>query len=279
MRALLAAVLVAPLLLAGCSDGKGGPPEAAPGPVVEGWVVDAVRAPVPGASVLVQGTNTSATTDAEGHYRFEATAGVDLLITAAADGFVAESQIVPAFSGAQHILNFSLERVPVAEPYHLSSAFDGFISCGFTVVAQEDPSRPHEHQGVRCDTVLPVGTTNNVWNYTIPTNATGLILEGFWEAQTPASEALVVKAQVAGTGQVLAFLESSNPLRVQMSSANLKTAAEDGRTHIVVTVTPGAGTGSHEHGAVGVFVEQPFRLVMTAFFNGPVDPSYTTPQG
>ena len=116
---------------------------------------------------------------------------------------------------------------------------------------------------------------NNVWNYTIPANSTGLVLEGFWEAQTPLSEALVVKAEVVGTGQVLAFLESMSPLRVQMSSANLAQAAEDGRTYMTVTVTPGAGSGSHEHGAFGAFVEQQFQLVMTAFFNGPVDPAYS----
>lgn len=277
MRALLALAAALPLLLAGCSDGQAEDEGAEPGPVVQGWVVDASRVPVVGAAVLVQGTNLTLATDQEGHYRFEAPPAIDLLVTVAADGFVSESQIVPAFSGAQHVLNFSLERLPAADPYHVASTFDGIVSCGVTLVLQEDPDNPHTHQGLRCDTVLPGVTTNHVWNYTIPDNSTGLILEGFWEPQTPASQALVVKAEVAGTGQVLAFLETMSPLRIQLSAANLQQAAEDGRTHIVVTVTPGAGTGSHEHGAVGVFVDQPFTLVMTAFFNGPVDPSYVTP--
>src|SRR5688572_622808 len=132
MRALLAIAIVAPLVLAGCSDGKGSPPPA-PGPVVEGWVVDPVHAPIAGANVVVQGLAVNATTDAEGHFTLAPPSGVDLLVTAAAPGFVAESQLLPAFSGSLHVLNFSLERVPVAEPYHLASVFDGVVSCGFTV--------------------------------------------------------------------------------------------------------------------------------------------------
>lgn len=274
MRALLALAIALPLVLAGCSGSDGKAPATPPGPLVEGWVVDAAYVPVAGATVRIDGLQVNGTTDEAGHFSFEAPTGLDLLVVVAADGFVAESQLVPAFSGPAHVLNFSLERVPFEAPYHLASSFTGTVSCGVTVVLQEDPERPHEHQGVRCsETVLP--NQNNVWNYTIPANSTGLVLEGFWEAQTPASEALVVKAEVVGTGQVLAFLESMSPLRVQMSSANLAQAAEDGRTYMTITVTPGAGTGSHEHGAFGVFVEQQFQLVMTAFFNGPVDPAYT----
>lgn len=274
MRGLPAVLAALPLLLAGCSGGEGAPP-APPGPRLEGWVVDAARVPVEGAAVVLSGLAGNATrTDAEGHFGLDAPSGIDLLVIVEADGFRSSSRVVPAFSGATHVLNFSLERIPLAAPYTQVASFRGTVSCGLTVVLQEDPDRPHEHQGVRCDPALPTGQ-NNVWNYTIPDNATGLVLEGFWEPQTAFSEALVVKAEVVGTGQVLAFLESMSPLRVQLSSANVAQATEDGRTFMTITVTPGAGSGSHEHGAFGVFVEQEFQLVVTAFFNGPVDPAYS----
>lgn len=273
MRGPLAVLAALPLLLAGCSDGGDAPPPPA-GPHVEGWVVDGAHVPVAGAAVALAGLPANATTDEEGHFALDAPSGVDLLVIVEASGFRSASRLVPAFSGPAHVLNFSLERIPLAAPYQQVSSFRGTVSCGLTVVLQEDPSRPHEHQGVRCDTILPTGQ-GNVWNYTIPDNATGLVLEGFWQAQTPFSEALVVKAEVVGTGQILAFLESMSPLRVQMGSANVAEAKEDGRTFMTVTVTPGAGSGSHEHGAFGVFVEQEFQLVMTAFFNGPVDPAYS----
>jgi hypothetical protein len=274
MRGL--ALLAAVALLAGCSE----PPAAAPsgpvGPLVEGWVVDARLTPVMGARVFVQGQNLTATTDEEGHYAFQAPPGLDLLVIVQADGFRSSSQLATAFSGTRHVLNFSLERLPSATPYHLSTEFEGRLTCAFTLVLQEDPDRPHQHTGVSCNNVTPVQT--NVWNYTIPANTTGLVLEGFWEPQTPFSEALVIKAEVPDTGQVLAFLESSGPLRVQLSAANVAEAGKDGRTILRVTVTPGAGTGSHEHGAIGLFLEQSFQLVMTAFFNGPVDPTFTVAQ-
>lgn len=274
MRALLALAAALPLLLAGCGDGQGGAAAEPLGPVVEGWVLDAARKPIEAAAVTVDGLAANATTDAAGHFAFVGPSGVDLLVTVRADGFVAESQLVPAFSGPSHVLNFSLERVPFAAPYVEVSDFRGTISCALTVILQEDPNNPHEHQGARCaDAGLP--GERNVWNYTIPANASGLVLEGFWDPQTAFSEALVVKAEVVGTGQVLAFLESMSPLRVQMGAANVAQATEGGRTFMTITVKPGAGSGSHEHGAFGVFLEQDFRLVITAFFNGPVDPSYS----
>ena len=277
MRASSAlALLLLSLALAGCSDGKTAPPPPA-GPAVEGWVVDSIRAPVADATVQVEGLGLNATTDDEGHFSLAAPPGVDLLVIVSAEGFLVESQLVPAFSGAYHVLNFTLARVPDATPYHTTTDFRGTVPCGVTLVLQEDPNNPHQHQGVRCSEVVP--TEANVWNYTIPADATGLVLEGSWEAQTPASEALVIKAEVAGTDQVLAFLETSSPLRIQLGSANLAQAAEGGRTFITVTVTPGAGTGSHEHGAVGLFVEQEFRLFMTAFFNGPVDSAFSVTRG
>jgi Carboxypeptidase regulatory-like domain len=271
MRGLALLVVVA--LLAGCSEAPAPAPAGPVGPIVEGWVVDATRTPIVGARVFVQGQNLTGTTDDEGHYAFQAPPALDLLVIVQAEGFHSSSQLATAFSGTRHVLNFSLERIPVAEPYQISSEFEGSLTCAFTVVLQEDPERPHEHTGVSCNSVTPVQT--NVWNYTIPANTTGLVLEGFWEPQTPFSEALVIKAEVPDTGQVLAFLESSGPLRVQLSAANIAEAGKDGRTILRVTVTPGAGTGSHEHGAIGLFLEQEFQLVMTAFFNGPVDPAFS----
>ena len=125
--------------------------------------------------------------------------------------------------------------------------------------------------------VLPDG--NNVWNYTIPDNTTGLVLEAFWEPQSELSKALVVKASIPQTGEVLAFVESMSPLRIQMSKVALAQNLAAGHSPSSIVVTPGAGTGNHDHGAAGAFFQQPFQLVMTAFFNGPVDPSYSVVTG
>lgn len=272
MRAFLALALLLPSALAGCSEGQA-PPAVDAGPLVEGYVLDEARAPVPDASVVVRGLTVNGTTGADGHFAFQAPTGVELLVTAQAPGFIASSQIVPAFSGSRHVLNFTLERMPFGEPYTLVSDFKGSVSCGLTAVVGEDPSSPHEHKGVRCSEVVPSET--NVWNYTIPLNTTGLVFEAFWDPQTDLSAALVFKATIPETGEILGFKESANPARIQLSAVSLAQNLAAGHTVLKVVVTPGAGTGEHEHGAVGVFVEQEFQLVMTAFFNGPVDPTYS----
>jgi hypothetical protein len=270
MRALALALLL--LLAAGCSQA---PKPAAPdaGPLVEGFVMDAARAPIAGAHATVQGQAANGTTDDLGHFALDAAAGVDLLITVQADGFVPESQFVSAYSGPHHVLNFTLARIPFAKPYTTVEQFRGTVACAVTAVIGEDPSAPHEHKGVRCDDVLPA--SQNEWNYTIPSNTTGLVLEAFWQPQTDLSTALIMKGTIPETGDILAFVEGVNPLRVQFSKVALAQNLAAGHQTVRVVVTPGAGTGSHDHGAIGAFVDQPFQLVMTAFFNGPVDPAYT----
>src|SRR5687767_6847028 len=99
MRAFLAMALLLPLALAGCSDGQD-PPAVETGPLVEGFVLDEARAPVPDATVVVRGLTVNGTTGADGHFAFQAPSGVELLVTAEAPGFIASSQVVPAFSGA-----------------------------------------------------------------------------------------------------------------------------------------------------------------------------------
>lgn len=276
MRAFLALALLLPLALAGCSEAEA-PPAVEPGPTVEGFVLDNARAPVPGATVVVQGSTVNGTTGEDGHFAFQAPMGVELLVTAQAPGFIAASQVVPPFSGAHHVLNFTLERMPFAEPYTLVSDFKGSVSCGVTAVVGEDPWSPHEHKGVRCNDLVP--SPGSVWNYTIPLNTTGLVLEAFWEPQTELSAALVFKAMIPETREVLAFKESASPARMQLSSVSLAQNLAAGHTVLSVAVGPGAGTGEHEHGAVGVFVEQEFQLVITAFFNGPVDATYSVADG
>ena len=59
--------------------------------------------------------------DAAGWFAFEAPVGVDLLVTASASGFVAQSQVVPAFSGALTItttVHAIDQAVPVAFGFH-----------------------------------------------------------------------------------------------------------------------------------------------------------------
>ncbi len=274
MRGALLAAFA--MVLAGCSQAA--PFQAtASGPLVEGWVLDLALTPIAGASVTVAGTAIGVRTDAAGHFILEAPSGTDLVVTVAADGFGSTSQAISALSGTRHVLNFTLERIPAAAPYHVVERFSGFLQCAVTAVVMEDQSSPHEHQGVRCSSL--VNDTRNVWHGDIPAETTGLIIETQWTPNSELAQGLVMKIVVDGSGDVIGFVEGRSILRIQLSQTNLQRNLQAGFTHYTVTIDAGAGTGEHEHGAIGVFLEQPFTLFATSFFNGPVDPAYSVAEG
>lgn len=277
VRFLLLALVLA---LAGCAQSPAPAAElVVAGPVVEGWIVDERLVPVAGVAVSLAGLGLATATDAAGHYRLDAPRGADLLVVTNAEGFRPQTRSVGAQSGERHLVNFTLERIPDAEPFHVVTTHTGTVRCGVVAIVAEDQSRPHEHQGVRCSQLL--NDTSNVWTYTLPTNSTGVVVEVAWTPQSELAQALVLKVVVEGTGDVLAFIEGTSVLRIQLSSVNLAQAAAAGHTALRVSLEPGAGTGNHEHGAAGAFFEQVFDVYATAFFNGPVDPSYsiTRPDG
>lgn len=271
MRRAVLAILA--LAFSGCFQAEPSASDEPVGPAVEGWVVDLAYKPIVGANVSLTGTGLWATTDDEGHFGLEAPPATQLLVTVTAPGFMAASQSVGAASGSRHILNFTLERVPAAAPYTLVESFNGFLQCGVTLVVMENQSTPHEHQGARCSTLI--NDTRNTWHTAIPNNATGMIIETEWTPNSEFAQGLVMKIVVDGSGDVLGFIEGRSILRVQLSQAKLLQNIQAGFTDYTVTIEAGAGTGEHEHGAVGVFYEQAFTIYATTFYNGPADPSYS----
>ncbi|MEK6975977.1 MAG: hypothetical protein AABY18_06515 [Candidatus Thermoplasmatota archaeon] len=132
------------------------------------------------------------------------------------------------------------------------SRFQGILRCGVVATTQEDPSRPHEHQGVRCSQAL--NDTANRWSYAVPNNATGVVVEVDWDAQSEVAQALVLKVTVEATGEGLGFVEGTSMIRLQLSSLKLAQEQQAGHDALSVVLEPGAGTGNHEHGAAGAFV-------------------------
>jgi hypothetical protein len=271
------AAALALLLCAGCAaPGAGVGGEAAP-PRVEGWVLDEGLHPVENATVSVQGSPVQRHTDASGHYAADAPTGQALLVVVEAHGYFPQSAGAGQDFGVRLVLNFTLVALPSDAPSIDVTDHAGQMSCAVTaVVGQDNPQRPHEHQGVRCYDVVPdSGEDGHLWRYDIPAAATGVIVELFWEPSTPLSTSLVLKIEVEDTGDILGFQEGTSPLHLQLSQFNVLQALEKGHPRLLMTVLPGAGTGSHEHGAVGLFVEQPFTLYASAFFNQAAEPTYS----
>lgn len=259
------------LLLAGCFQPTA-PAAPAAFVVVQGWIVDERLVPIVNASVTWTGTNASTQSRPDGFYRLEGPVGVEGLLVFEQAQHAAQARAVSAASGRLHWLNVTLVRLPVLEPYAETQSFQGILRCGVVATTQEDPSRPHEHQGVRCSQTL--NDTSNRWEYTIPSDTTGIVVEAFWDAQSPVAQAMVLKI-VSASGEVFGFAESTSPNRLQLSSFKLQQELAAGSDLLVMTLEPGAGTGNHEHGAVGAFVQQSFTVYATAFFHAPVPPTYS----
>lgn len=262
------AVLLVAILLAGCSDPPARPPPEG-GTRVEGWVFDEGLRPVAAATVRGDGNETA--TDADGHYSLQVPSDQSSVITVAAPGFLPATQSLGASSGAFQVLNFTLRREPPPAPPPLVTSFNGVLQCGAVATTMEDPSRPHEHQGVRCSSLL--NDTSNRWLYDLQPGTQGIVLEVEWDAQSPLSQAMVLKATNAG-GVPFAFIEGTSVLRQQLSSVKLQQEQQAGGSLLVITLEPGAGTGNHEHGAAGLFLRQPFTIYATAFF-AEVPPDYS----
>jgi hypothetical protein len=275
MRPAIALLAVA-MALAGCAHAPA-PPPAPTLPVVEGWVLDEALRPVAGATTTLAGYPTTQRTDETGHYRLEVPSGTDATVTVEAPGFTAKSAFVGAGFGARATLNFTLARLPEAKPYTLLQDHRGQLACAVSaVVGQDDPGKPHQHKGARCAEVVPSEVDDgNRWLYEVPAGTTGVVLEVYWTPNSDLSQALVLRADIADTGETIGFAEGTSPIHVQLSQLRVEQMHGQGHPGLNLTILPGAGTGSHEHGAVGIFVEQPFRMFATAFFNQAVDPTYS----
>lgn len=267
MQRLLAAAFA--LALAGCAQAGESAPAALPEAtrVLEGWVRDAALVPIAGATITAA-TGNASTTDAEGHFLLRVARDGSLFVRVAAAGFQPASK---ALSDGPTLLNFTLERVLDAAPYQLVTTFRGYLPCGVAVAAGGNPGQSHEHKAVRCSDA--VGNERNIWTLNAP-SPSGIVLETFWESTTELSQALLVKLIVVETGEILGFREGPSPLRIQPSQAALAAALAAGHTVAALAET-GAGTGNHDHGAVGATVEQEFQFYLTSFFNGPADPAYS----
>lgn len=268
MRAFL---LVMALAMAGCAGGDGR--DSASGEVgsVEGWVTDARLIGISGAVVSVAGSNATATTDEDGRFVLPLDPFGDAVLTARAGGYKSASTAVAGSSGSLRTARIVLERLPLAAPFTTVESYKGFLQCAVVTIAEG--GEPHNWTGFRCSTILE--DDRNRWLLPIPADVGGMIFELAWNATNSMSNTLVLRVNVAATGEPLGVAESISIVKVQPALENLRRAAAAGNTQLLVTVDAGAGDTEQEEGSVGVFFEQAFTIYATSFFNQPADPGYS----
>jgi hypothetical protein len=147
MRAPLAAVLVATILVAGCS---GKPQADAAGVtdfsdfeedleatestgVIRGVVVDQAINPLAGARVEVTGLQRNTTTDGNGRFGFDDLAPGDYFLSASKPGYTDIQQTALVVAGVEEpkAVRIMLQAVPGSLPYFVPYSYTGFVSCSF----------------------------------------------------------------------------------------------------------------------------------------------------
>ncbi|HET6398849.1 MAG TPA: carboxypeptidase-like regulatory domain-containing protein [Candidatus Thermoplasmatota archaeon] len=148
MRILVAAILVA-AMLAGCTGGSETPREDGP-PVevdartggVRGVVVDQALRPIAGATVTVIGTGSSVVTAEDGIFSIgrlpPGPAAIEVKHVLYSTATI--PTIVEAGEAEPDVLRIELKRLIAQDPYTMTLAFDGFLTCsiGTPVFASEE---------------------------------------------------------------------------------------------------------------------------------------------
>jgi len=108
---------------------------------IEGTVKDGDDAAIVEATVVVEGTNLSATTDANGDYLLENVPAGDQQVTASADGYYSETEMVTVVEDDTVTQNFVLDAIPPAPTYTVSGIVtdtdEGYALEGATVAIEE----------------------------------------------------------------------------------------------------------------------------------------------
>jgi len=268
---LLAAALT---VLAGCAEET--PPRADTdpvplGPPLAGWVLSPALVPLEGAEVIVQGENITVTADSGGRYAFEdLPTGTPLVVVAAADGFVPSPKSVTLRPATAHLVNFTLEAVPVLEPYHRTVPYQGFLSCALVTEG------PTGQNGYPCGVD---GTDERAWDVPVDAGVQGIIVEVAWEPVTELARDLNVTVETVGFGDldaVLAEAEGASVLRAQVAQAAAERYYTGQGGILRIQVDIGADADADEAGAgVGLAVQQTFEVFVTAFYHAPPPAGFT----
>lgn len=276
MRAL-ALVVLATVILAGCSSGgKAAKDVAKPGtvpgalPMLHGFVFDDALRPMAGATVKVLDSNASTSTDAQGQFGFDGLPTEKFLVVVAThDGYVPTSKQVTLTVDQPVLLNFTLQPVPTAVPYVQKDKHELLVECQVGVAVSSD------NRSQDCGT----GTQGEqAWDIAVGPGLAGAVVEVFWKPTTDAAKSVGAKLETLELGQlnlVLGQVVGESPLRIMVP----QTVAEryytsGGIMRLTVYAAPDSAQNEAGVGA-SALVQQPLTAYSSQFFVQPPDPSYT----
>lgn len=273
-------VLTLTLLLAGCAGKAKVDPNATeptgdvlpPGVtnLLEGTVKSVDLEPMEGVQVRLDGTNQSRTTDASGTYRFQSLEPKDYIVVASKEGFRPKTQRAVIEDDRIFQLDFILDPVPTASPYHETQQYTGLIACqAHYQTAEDNAQRPNCGEGV---------DNNNAQRriFSVQPGIAQVVLELVWTPRSSLATELTMTVQTLGdNGVVFAYDQGTSVLKVVVSEAIVrKYFGAGGEIQTIVESGPSI-TGDEAAADVGLAFQQDYTIYLTAFYHEVGPPSFT----
>lgn len=285
-----AVALTLAVLLAGCG-GRSAPPAGIPVdgdgdalPNLEGFVVDEAIRPMEGVTVRILFSDVNATTDADGHYAIHQPTFLaeDVLLSAAAPGYVPRTQQVQMSGHRSTRMDFRLEPDPYQVPHVEVLDHRGTLGCEARFAL---PGAPGTQS---CDVPdvslsgIRMPSNVSVWAIETSIGLAGAVLQLHWDAESPMSEELhaTLRGPVVGCcegesdkvgskGQVHADVTGPSPLRLEVPEDAARAFPSWSSLWLEVRLPDGQAAAP-----VAFSRQQPFDAYATVFYIDAAPPGY-----
>lgn len=279
MRSLVALVVVS-LFLAGCADKPDAAKETKTDPtesalpagvtnVLEGTVQATGVGPLEGVLLRLDGSNQTRNTTAAGYFRFESLEPRDYIVIASLDGYRSKTLRAVVEDDKVFQLDFMLEPIPVAQPYHETTILRGLIECQVHYqTSEENPSRPLCGTGVD-----PNAKPTLIFN--VGPSAAQIMIEMTWTPRTQFASHLTLAAEETKGQTELAYVHSANVLRVAVSENVVRKFYPSGGELMTRVEAGPSVTGDEAAADVGLIFQQDYEIHLTVFYHEIGPPTFT----
>ena len=268
MRAFALVALLATSLLAGCADGNGGNSATEPTfdlgltatsstGVIRGVVVDDAIRPIPGATVVLSGGDSSGqtTTNAEGLFGFSTLVPGTYFLSISKPGYFTTQQSADVVAGvAEPDIVKVLLAIDVANlPFTELLTWTAFLQCGaFLVAGSLNPCAAADSDNVH-DFAFGGGRIPDMVH-----------VEAYWEGTQPAGNYLSMgfydPESLASNWK---SIDGTSPLIIQANGTEIQDALGDDANHTTVRLFPGGGPDGTNPTLV---LNQRYEVYVTNFY-------------
>lgn len=298
-RTTFSLLVVATLLLAGCTSDSGSPSggnagENAP-PIeatattggIRGVVVDDRITPIKGATVSITPGDKTLETGEDGLFAVSGLEPGEYFIRASHPLYSDAQQSTSVVAGEANpkAVKIQLVRSVFENPYYQTLTYDGFIVCSINIIVLlseecgEGVGTPCEVPAVGCQRVGGQDGNNVQFDFTIGAGAKTLVVEKYWEPTSEAGTALYSPISTAWSclpvcsGNRVSEIEGESPLYTTIDNATLE-AEEILPDETVISIFTWASPET-----TGAVLNQKYTDYVTVFYHVPAPEGWSFVNG